>query len=90
MLKKAILGTGALALAGAIETAYFYRRTMIRQNAKLERTMKMAGTDWSQYGELLAKRKELRIFLPVFRKSLMLTMGRLLCINESINAKFGK
>lgn len=64
MLKKAILGTGTLALAGAIETAYFYRRTMIRQNAKLERTMKMAGTDWSQYGELLAKRKEYMMSQP--------------------------
>lgn len=41
-----------------ISVAYFYRRTMIRQNAKMEQTVKMAGTDWSQYKDLLAKRKE--------------------------------
>ncbi len=55
---------GALVAAGAIETVYFYRRTMIRQNAKVERTMKMAGTDWSQYNELFAERKQFYGELP--------------------------
>ena len=40
-----IAGAGVLAAAIACETAYFYRRTMIRQNTNMERTMKMAGTD---------------------------------------------
>ena len=57
MIKKGLACAGALAAAGAAETVYFYRRTMIRQNAKLDRTMKMAGTDWSQYSELLQERK---------------------------------
>ena len=48
----------ALVLVIAISTIYLYRRTMIRQNAKMERTIKMAGTDWSQYKDMLAKRKE--------------------------------
>lgn len=39
------------------ETAYFYRRTMKRGNAKVERTMKMSGTDWSQYAPLMQDRK---------------------------------
>ncbi len=49
---------GALAAGTALETAYFYRRTMKRGKAKVERTMKMAGTDWSQYAPMLAERKE--------------------------------
>ena len=57
ILKNGIACAGVLAAAGAIETAYFYRRTMIRQNADVERTMKMAGTDWSQYSDILAERK---------------------------------
>ena len=57
-LKKAMACLGALAAVGVGETAYFYRRTMKRNNAKVERTMKMSGTDWSQYGPLLEKRKE--------------------------------
>lgn len=31
---------------------------MKRNEAKTERTIKMAGTDWSQYAELIGKRKE--------------------------------
>ncbi len=49
---------GVLAAACAGETAYFYRRTMMRNNAKVELTMKMAETDWSQYAPMLAQRKE--------------------------------
>lgn len=55
---------GALVAAGAIEITYFYRRTMIRQNAKVERTMKMAGTDWSQYADFLAERKAFMLEQP--------------------------
>ena len=43
---------GAAILGGAGEYAiasYFFRRTMIRSNAKRERTQKMAGTDWDLY-----------------------------------------
>lgn len=58
ILLKAVAVLGVLAVGTAIETAYFYRRTMKRNNAKMERTMKMAGTDWSQYAEFIGKRKE--------------------------------
>lgn len=47
---KALLGIGTT--AAAVEygiAAYFFRRTILRQNAKTERTIKMAGTDWEQY-----------------------------------------
>ena len=60
--KNAVRGAavlmGVLAAAEAGSTAYFYRRTMIRGKAKTERTMKMAGTDWSQYFPLIEERKE--------------------------------
>lgn len=55
------VGAGVVAVAAAataIECAYFYRRTMKRSKAKTERTMKMAGTDWSQYMPFIEKRKE--------------------------------
>ena len=64
ILKNGIACAGVLAAAGAIETAYFYRRTMIRQNADVERTMKMAGTDWSQYSDILAERKAFMLEQP--------------------------
>ena len=44
-----LLGTAAAAEAGG--TAYFYRRTMKRYNAKVERTMKMSGVDWEHASE---------------------------------------
>ena len=49
---------GAAGVAEFLISAYFYRRTMVRSEAKVERTMKMAGTDWSQYADFLAERKE--------------------------------
>ena len=57
-----ILGTGVacvgvLAAAGVAETVYFYGRTMKRKKADVGRTIKMAGTDWSQYADILAERK---------------------------------
>ena len=36
---------GCIAAAEAGGSAYFYRRTMMRYNAKKERTMKMSGVD---------------------------------------------
>lgn len=57
ILKNTMTCLGILTAASIGETAYFYRRTMKRNNAKVERTMKMAGTDWSQYAPFLAKRK---------------------------------
>lgn len=61
MKMKNILGTGlacagAFAAASVAEIAYFYGRTMKRQKADMDRTVKMAGTDWSQYKEMLATR----------------------------------
>ena len=49
---------GGIAVASVGESAYFYQRTMKRNNAKVERTIKMAGTDWSQYQEMLQTRKK--------------------------------
>ena len=49
---------GLLAVASVGESAYFYQRTMKRNKAKVERTIKMAGTDWSQYNEMLQTRKK--------------------------------
>lgn len=56
MLGTLFLGTTAAAYGGV--AAYFYRRTMKRYNAKVERTMKMAGTDWNQYMDFIGERKE--------------------------------
>lgn len=57
LLEIAVIGVGAAVAASAGGTAYFYRRTMKRYNAKMERTMKMSGTDWSQYMPLMEQRK---------------------------------
>lgn len=55
---------GLLAISEAGSSAYFYRRTMKRNKAKTERTMKMSGTDWSQYTPLLGPRKEYMMAQP--------------------------
>ena len=52
----ALLGIAAAAEAGG--TAYFYRRTMKRYNAKTERTIKMSGVDWMQYMPMMKERRE--------------------------------
>lgn len=52
----AVLGVVAAAELGI--AAYFYRRTMIRGNAKTDRTIKMAGTDWNQHMPFIQARKE--------------------------------
>lgn len=50
---RLIIGAGSLcAVAAAGEYAlanYFFHRTMVRSNAKRERTQDMAGTDWNAY-----------------------------------------
>lgn len=48
---------GSLVVLTAGVTAYFYKRTMKRSRAKVERTMKMSGTDWSKYIPKLQERK---------------------------------
>ncbi len=60
LLTVAAVGAGA---TGGV-TWYFYRRTMMRGNANVERTIKMAGTDWNQYADLLAERKEAFLAQP--------------------------
>lgn len=55
---------GLLAVSEAGSAAYFYRRTMKRNKAKVERTMKMAGTDWNQYMALIGERKEYMLAQP--------------------------
>lgn len=59
-MKKLKALTGAAGLLCAAEagiTLYFYNRTMKRNNAKTERTMKMSGTDWSKYIPLMRERR---------------------------------
>lgn len=58
----AVLGLLSVSEAGV--AAYFYRRTMKRNKVKVERTMKMAGTDWNQYMELIGERKEYFLAQP--------------------------
>lgn len=60
-MKKGMLLAGAIALGAAGEYAiasYFFRRTMIRTNAKRDRTQKMAGTDWDLYIPTIRAAKE--------------------------------
>lgn len=69
-MKNKKLAQGATVLMGILTTAelgssaYFYRRTMKRNNAKVERTIKMAGTDWSQYFPLIEERKKYMMAQP--------------------------
>lgn len=53
-----------LAVSEAGSAAYFYRRTMKRNKVKVERTVKMAGTDWSRYMELIGERKAYMMAQP--------------------------
>ncbi len=66
--KKAARGAavlvGLLAAAEAGTSLYFYRRTMTRNNAKMERTMKMAGTDWTQHMPFIQKCKDSMLAEP--------------------------
>ena len=58
ILKNAAKAAGVVAVAEIGIAAYFYRRTMIRSKAKVERTMKMAGTDWEKHMPFIQMRKE--------------------------------
>ena len=58
LLKNAAKVVGGVAVAELGIAAYFYRRTMIRSKAKVERTMKMAGTDWEKHMPFIQMRKE--------------------------------
>ncbi|MCC8025851.1 MAG: alpha/beta hydrolase [Clostridium sp.] len=62
---KWIVGLTAAAGAGEYGIArYFFRRTMIRGNAKQERTQKMAGTDWDLHLPGIRASKEWLAGLP--------------------------
>lgn len=52
-----VVAVGAVALVELGISAYFYRRTMTRNNAKTDRTIKMAGTDWNQHMDFIQERK---------------------------------
>lgn len=55
---KTAAGLGiAAAVLEAGAAGYFYNRVMKRTQVKVERTMKMSGTDWSRYRPLLEERK---------------------------------
>ena len=60
----AALLVGMTAAAGVGESVYFYNQTMKRGKAKTDRTIKMAGTDWSQYSDFIAQRKEQLLARP--------------------------
>lgn len=64
IVEKGLAFAGMLTAASVGGIVYFYGRTMKRQRTKMERTIKMAGTDWSQYSEMLAKRKEFMLAQP--------------------------
>ncbi|MDD2979924.1 MAG: alpha/beta hydrolase [Hespellia sp.] len=64
IVENTVLLAGALVVAEAGAGTYFFRRTMMRTKAKKERTIKMAGTDWNQYAELLKERKKRMLKKP--------------------------
>ncbi len=64
MLGDIGLAAGAFTMAEIAISAYFYRRTMTRNNAKTERTVKMAGTDWSQHMDFIKSRSEYMMAQP--------------------------
>lgn len=56
---KWLAGLAAAGVAGEYAIAsYFFHRTMIRANAKRDRTQKMAGTDWDLYIPTIRAAKE--------------------------------
>lgn len=72
ILKGAAAAAGILAAVEVGASAYLYRRTMKRSKTDVERTMKMAGTDWNQYMPLIQERKERLMARPhedVYKKS---------------------
>ena len=69
----AVIGVVAAAELGI--AVYFYRRTMIRGNAKTDRTIKMAGTDWNQHMPFIQARKEAMLSEKHSDESLMSADG---------------
>ncbi len=61
---KALFGAGVLAAADLGIAEYFFQRTMVRQNAKVERTKEMSGTDWARYMPKIAKWKKWMVEQP--------------------------
>lgn len=60
-MKRWKLLLGMVSAAAATEAGiatYFFNRTMLRQNATTERTMKMAGTNWDTYMPMLEECKD--------------------------------
>lgn len=64
ILGGAAAAVGVLAAAEVGVSWYFYRRTMTRNNAKTERTIKMAGTDWNQHMDFIQERKVFMLEQP--------------------------
>ena len=64
ILGGSIAAVGALAVMEVGVSWYFYRRTMTRNNAKTERTIKMAGTDWDQHMDFIQERKSAMLEQP--------------------------
>ncbi len=72
IFKRIAAAAGILAAAEAGGSAYLYRRTLKRNKAKTDRTIKMAGTDWDQYMPLMQERKEFMLAQPhedVYKRS---------------------
>lgn len=53
-----------IAIIMAFVCAYFYRRTMKRNKAKTEKTIKMSGTDWDKYYPFIDKKKAYMLTQP--------------------------
>ena len=73
--KGLLLMAGAASAATAGGTAYFYRRVMKRNRMKVEDTMKMSGTDWSRYADLLKERKAWMMSQPHEEAEIMSEYG---------------
>lgn len=57
---KKLLGAGAAVTVAAEYgiASYFFKRTMLRQNAATERTIDMSGTNWSTYMPMIKQMKK--------------------------------
>lgn len=68
---KVALSVGAVGAVAEYGIArYFYRRTIIRSNAKTERTQNMAGTNWELYMPFIKERKEWLLQEPMEQVSI--------------------
>lgn len=65
ILIAASILVGTLVIGELGIAVYFYRRTMKRNRAKVERTIKMAGTDWSQHMPFIQERKAYLLAQPM-------------------------